>query len=441
MNRGVGALGLLAAALVSAGAFWVAGVSASADTTPQPPHITTISPGRVPTGAPIRVTITGVGFTGASSVTTDPPGGSQLFQVFNDNTILLVLPADTRVGDYVIHVSSPAGGDVAPTTLIIGPKVAPKPVVAPDPVGAPARPPVSLQPAPRVAATAAPVISSATAGESRPITVSPRAAPEQSVNPVVAALLGFAIGGLLFVLWGREGRLRLARRHGLLAQLWGRPVQRMRLGRICLHCGRLHYLLRTRRDLWKAGRFCSATCFIADQEAELVAASSEEMAPSRMRGVGIYVDMEQKLQAALRGEAAEHASDLFGTVGSTNPALHVGFDAVSATLAEPAHVEPAVTIEPAPFESPATAAAPPLEPSEPMEPAPTATPGPIDPAPSAPAALVDPAATAPPARVASAAMPAWPVKDPVLDSLGHPRPLPIYAAPKPPPGELAAISA
>jgi hypothetical protein len=69
----------------------------------------------------------------------------------------------------------------------------------------------------------------------------------------------------------------------------------LHLGRICLQCGQLHWKWRTRRELWRAGDYCSATCFVTSQDAEYSAHSSEQVASSRLRDVvgGLHPGDEQ----------------------------------------------------------------------------------------------------------------------------------------------------
>ncbi len=125
------------------------------------------------------------------------------------------------------------------------------------------------------------------------------------INPLLLLPLGIVLGGLGYLLWGRPGRLSAAERQGLTAHLIGRPVQALHIGRICLQCGRLHFVLATRRDLWQAGQFCSATCFVAAQEDDSAARAGETTAVNRMREMFVYSELEHSLQAALAGEVLE----------------------------------------------------------------------------------------------------------------------------------------
>jgi hypothetical protein len=111
--------------------------------------------------------------------------------------------------------------------------------------------------------------------------------------------LGLALGFLVYLLWGDAGRLAVAHRQGLLAHIVGRPVQRLHLGRICLQCGRLHLVLNTRRDLWRAGTICSVKCFVDAQAADSAAQDGERTAVTRMRELLAHPDLE----GALTGDA------------------------------------------------------------------------------------------------------------------------------------------
>jgi hypothetical protein len=83
------------------------------------------------------------------------------------------------------------------------------------------------------------------------------------VSAPVDIIAGLGAGALFFVLWGRPRRLAGSWRSEPLRHLVGRPAQALHVGSICLYCGRLHFVLLTRRDLWRAGRYCRARCFIS----------------------------------------------------------------------------------------------------------------------------------------------------------------------------------
>jgi hypothetical protein len=88
------------------------------------------------------------------------------------------------------------------------------------------------------------------------------------LNPWLVLSLAGVLGTLGHLLWGDAGRLPLARRQGIGAQIVARPLQRLHLGRICLYCGRLHLAVATRHDVWSGGAFCSAACFVAAEDAD-----------------------------------------------------------------------------------------------------------------------------------------------------------------------------
>ena len=122
------------------------------------------------------------------------------------------------------------------------------------------------------------------------------------LDPLSVVALG-VLGCLGYLLWGRAGRLGIARRQGFLAHLVGRPIQRLRLGRVCLQCGRMHHVAATPRELWKAGHFCSVTCLVDAQEADEAALEAERAAEHRMRELFVYADLDGVLQRALTREA------------------------------------------------------------------------------------------------------------------------------------------
>ncbi|MEA2670717.1 MAG: hypothetical protein QOG45_937 [Chloroflexota bacterium] len=261
-----------------------------------PPTLTTILPRvTVLTGQPLRVTVSGSNLSHAISVTLVPAVSGLSFTVANDSTIILTMPASVPADTYGIFVTATNGtsdpADVPTFTVV--------PPVAAGPA-APSLPRYSFSPVPqpRYEPTTGVV-----AGPVRPTTVAP--VPSRWLNPLLLLPAGMLFGGLGYLLWGRPGRLAAANRQGLAAQLVGRPAQALRIGRICLQCGRLHFVLGTRRDLWQAGQFCSATCFVAAQEDDSAAQAGERTAVVRMRDMFVYSELEQRLQAALAAEALE----------------------------------------------------------------------------------------------------------------------------------------
>ncbi|MEA2618151.1 MAG: hypothetical protein QOE72_3934 [Chloroflexota bacterium] len=118
-------------------------------------------------------------------------------------------------------------------------------------------------------------------------------------SPLLVIALGLALGCLVYMLWGDAGHLAVARRQGLLAHIVGRPVQRLHLGRICLQCGRLHLVMTTRRDLWRAGSICSVQCFVDAEAADSAAPDGETAAVTQMRELFVHPDLD----GALTGDA------------------------------------------------------------------------------------------------------------------------------------------
>jgi hypothetical protein len=123
------------------------------------------------------------------------------------------------------------------------------------------------------------------------------------LDPRLLIPLGAALGCLVYLLWGRAGRLAIARRQGFLAHLVGRPIQRLHLGRVCLQCGRMHFTVATPRELWRLGHFCSATCLVDAQDADRTAMEAERTAVHRMRELFVYPELDRVLQGALTREA------------------------------------------------------------------------------------------------------------------------------------------
>jgi hypothetical protein len=104
------------------------------------------------------------------------------------------------------------------------------------------------------------------------------------VSAPVDIIVGLAAGVIFFVLWGRPRRLAGTWRSEPLRHLVGRPMQALHVGSVCLYCGRLHFVLLTRRDLWRARKYCRPRCFIS-AEATLTPGEGEEddEAPRRMQ--------------------------------------------------------------------------------------------------------------------------------------------------------------
>ncbi|HEV7465748.1 MAG TPA: hypothetical protein VGP96_05585 [Candidatus Dormibacteraeota bacterium] len=261
-----------------------------------PPTLTTIWPRvSVLTGQPLRVTVGGSNLSHVISVTLVPAVSGLSFTITNDSTILLTMPASVPADTYGIFVTA-TGGTSDPANV---PTFAVVPPVAADP-GPPTLPRYSFSPMPQPRRE--PV--SGVLGPVSPTRVA-QAPSGGPLNPLLLLPLGIVLGGIGYLLWGRPGRLSAADRQGLVAHLVGRPAQALHVGRICLQCGRLHFVLATRRDLWQAGQFCSATCFVAAQEDDSAARAGESTAVARMRDMFVYSELEQRLQAALAAEALE----------------------------------------------------------------------------------------------------------------------------------------
>jgi len=306
------------AVAASLGAALAAPLTAHADPS-QPPMVTSISPlTLVPNGQPLHLLLTGFNLTTVNQVFLNPAVDGRSFSVAGDTVLQLLLPADTPAGDYTVRVVSPAGSsDPGTAEFTIGSSQS-----TGGPAGAPVLPKYSFAPYPGGQTQAEPQTGVIQPG----VSVShPDPPSPQPLNPLVLLPFGIVIGGLGYLLWGRPGRLAAADRQGLLAHLVGRPVQALNIGRICLQCGRLHYVFGTRRDLWRAGQFCSATCFVSAQEEDSAARAGESTAVTRMREMFVYSELEQSLQAALAGDvhALEHAAA-------------VGDPSIEAVLAPPA---------------------------------------------------------------------------------------------------------
>jgi hypothetical protein len=269
------------------------------------PLVTGVAPRvLVPDGKPLRLTITGYNLATVNQIFITPVVADRSFVAYGDSALLLTLPADLAAGDYAATAVSPAGSsDPGAAEFTVGSAQA-----AAAPAGAPALPKYSFAPYPGGQAQRA----EPETGVIQPgVTVSHADPPApRPINPLILLPFGIVVGGLGYLLWGRPGRLAAADRQGLMAHLIGRPVQALNIGRICLQCGRLHFIFGTRRDLWRAGQFCSATCFVAAQEDDTAARAGESTAVTRMREMFVYSELEQSLQAALAGDvhALEHAA-------------------------------------------------------------------------------------------------------------------------------------
>ena len=70
---------------------------------------------------------------------------------------------------------------------------------------------------------------------------------------------------------------------------------------------------------------CNSRCVTCDYwrhgRDDMDLAASEGVAPTRLRGVGVYTDLEVTLKGALRAEASAHSAALFSDQVKHNPAL------------------------------------------------------------------------------------------------------------------------
>lgn len=215
-------------------------------------------------GKPLHLTLQGAGLSGVTAVIVAPNGTPLGWKVVDDQTMQLTLAPSTAPGIYSVRVISPQGGSdpsmapqfevfpAAPPSSPPTPTPKPTPTPRPTPTPTPPMPQTGTVPAdtPAPQPSALPVVA---AGASP---VSPASAP-------IDVMAGLAIGAMFYILWGNARRLDGTWRSEPLRHLVGRPVQALHVGRVCLYCGRLHFILLTRRDLWRAGKYCRPKCFIS----------------------------------------------------------------------------------------------------------------------------------------------------------------------------------
>jgi len=216
-------------------------------------------------GKPVHITLQGANLAGVTAVRFSPLVPSAAFTIFNDSTILVTLPAGTDPGIYSVGVVSPDGGSDPSTAPQFELFAAPPPSSPPTP-----RPKATPRPAPTpTPGQAQPdtgIVASVKhdSGTPPPALLQPDGA--QVVSPTSAPIdimAGLILGAVIYLLWGSPRRLPGSFRSAPLLHLFGRPAQALHVGHICLYCGRLHYMWSTRRDLWKAGRYCGPKCFIS----------------------------------------------------------------------------------------------------------------------------------------------------------------------------------
>ena len=257
------------AALAAAAAVSSTHVAAACDQYSCAPQLVAASPVQVTLdGKAVRITLQGQYLSDVTAVVLSPVTPIAGYTVYNATTILVTLPANVPPGVYSVRVLSPEGGSnpsFAPQFQVFAAPPPPTPTPAPTPTPKPTpvpKPPVpetgTVVPTPAVAAGLDDIVlppppSTLTAGPTH---------GAEGGGPI-AAFFGIALGGLVYILWGNPRRLDTSFRSDVLTHLAGRPAQALHLGRVCLYCGRLHFVWSTRRDLWKAGRYCRARCFMA----------------------------------------------------------------------------------------------------------------------------------------------------------------------------------
>jgi hypothetical protein len=220
-------------------------------------------------GKPVHLTLIGQNLATVSSVIVAPLVAPQGWTAYSDQTLLVTLPPNLPPGVYSVRVVSPDGASdpsMAPQfqvfpaapppptpTAVVRATPAPKPT----PVATPPLPETGAAgPAPTPSPSPGPPLADVGLVAAGGTGVSPSSAP-------VAIMAGLALGAAFFILWGNPRRLAGSWRTEPLRHLVGRPAQALHLGNICLYCGRLHLIVFTRRDLWRAGKYCRPRCFIS----------------------------------------------------------------------------------------------------------------------------------------------------------------------------------
>lgn len=274
---------LLAAAALGLAALAATGsrVALACDQYSCTPVLSSATPNQVVLdGKPVKLTLQGTGLQGVTTVLVTPVVAGQTFQVFNDTTILVTLPADTPAGLYSVRVISPDGSSdpsyapqfqvfpAPPPSQAPTPRAKATPVPKPTPVPTPPMPEVGIVPA---AATPSPAPAVLQAGGGSP-RVSPASAP-------IDIMAGLALGAIIYLLWGAPRRITGSWRSAPVLNLFGRPAQALHAASICLYCGRMHWIWSTRRDLWKAKRYCSARCFMSAEATATPLVEADEPEP------------------------------------------------------------------------------------------------------------------------------------------------------------------
>jgi hypothetical protein len=275
------------------------------------PQLASVTPLQVVlNGKPVHLTITGYDLV--NQVLFAPVVPLQGFSVFNDTTLLVTLPADTPPGIYSVRVVSPDGASDPSMSPRFQVFPAPPPSQAPTPTPRATPTPVPTPtPMPPVPDTGV-IIPTAARNSGPPpppaISAGGGGSAAQSTAPL-AIMIGLALGAVLYLLWGSPRRLSGSWRTAPMEHLVGRPLQALHLGKICLYCGRLHFVWRTRRDLWKEGRYCGPHCFISAEALPSPLADEDEPEPV----------MEHKRAAWWRAAVATDQGPLGLDTGGADP--------------------------------------------------------------------------------------------------------------------------
>jgi hypothetical protein len=249
------------------------------------PQLVSVTPAQVVlNGKPLHLTLAGADLSGVTSVIISPVVAGNSFTVYNDSTILMTLPAATGPGFYSVRVVSSEGSSdpSTPPQFQVAPAAPPSQAPTPRPKPTPTPRPTPT-PTPPMPETGIVVVGQHGAPPPPPALVQSGGGQVSPTSAPVDILAGLALGALLYLLWGNPRRLAGSWRSDPLLHLLGRPAQALHLGRICLYCGRLHYVWATRRDLWHAGRYCGAKCFLSAEAMPSPLAEEDEPEPVATR--------------------------------------------------------------------------------------------------------------------------------------------------------------
>lgn len=252
-------------------------VSAACGTNSCVPVLASVTPQQIVLdGKPVHLTLYGENLGAVTAVIISPMATPQGWSAFNDQTLLVTLPATMQPGIYSVRAISADGGS-DPT---MAPQFQVFPAAPPPPSPAPlhkATPTPAPTPAPTPPLPESGVIGAV--GQTPPPPSPPAAAVVSgaATSPVSAPMdimVGLLAGAGFYLLWGRPRRLDTSWRAEPLRHLVGRPAQALGVGSVCLYCGRLHFVLLTRRDLWRARKYCRPRCFISAEATEPLSPSS-----------------------------------------------------------------------------------------------------------------------------------------------------------------------